>query len=331
METRQQNSAKTRRSPVAGSYVAERSDTRRAGGDPAGYWVDHVCANHGSLHFRFADTAIFRAGSIVQHDGDFRVVDFWSEGLHYAKTAADVRADGDLGSMVFIGRRGVIDFEQDGQQVRLYPGHALLLSKSRALAIRHNSWARGWTFDIADARKPSHLGHGPVLMNFRHGLGSVVSAMISTVSGQYAGLDGYEFARSCTTIGDLMVASMVGRGAGPDTLDAVQEAVREYVARHACDPDLTPTKVARSLGWSVRQIQLALQRAGTTTSGLIRSTRLTHAADLLRQLPPGASIDSVAVASGFRSRSTFNTAFKKQFGFPPTELRGQSTPPGPSN
>ncbi|OBA64478.1 hypothetical protein A5647_02030 [Mycobacterium sp. 1100029.7] len=308
---------------MVSSYVAERSDTRRAGGDPAGYWVDHVCANHGSLHFRFADAATFTAGSVVQHDGDFRVVDFWSEGLHYAKTSADVRADGDLGSMVFIGRRGVIDFEQDGERVRLYPGQALLLNKSRALGIRHDSWARGWTFDIADTRNPSHLRHGPVLMDFRHGLGSVVSAMISTVSLQYAGLDGYEFTRSCTTISDLLVASMVGRGAGPDTLDSVGEAVREYVAQHAGDPDLTPTKVARSLGWSVRQIQLALQRAGTTTSDLIRSTRLVRAADLLRQSPPHTSIDSVATASGFRSRSTFNTAFKKQFGFAPSELRGQ--------
>jgi AraC-like DNA-binding protein len=324
-----QVSARARRSP-ASSYVAERSDTRRALDDPAGYWVDHVCANHGSLHFLFPDTAKFRAGSVVQYNGNHRVVDFWSEGLHYAKTDADVRADGDLGSMLFIIRSGVLDFEQNRDRVHLQPGQALLLSKSRALQIRHNSWARGWTFDLADARRPINIPEGPVVLDFRRGLGSVVSSMISTVSMQYDTLDDYEFSRSCATINDLLFACLAGRGGAPDTLGSVEQAVREHVARHAANPDLTPTSVARALGWSVRQIQLALQRAGTTASDLIRTTRLRRAADLLRQSPSNTSIDSIAIASGFRSRSTFNTVFKQQFGLTPSEARIQVVPQGNS-
>ena len=321
-----QGDVKKRRPSALSSYVAERSDTRTALDDPAGYWVDHVCANHGSLHFHFPDTAKFRAGSIVQHNGDHRVVDFWSEGLHYAKTDADVRADGDLGSMLFIIRSGVLDFEQDRRRIQLQPGQALLLSKSRALQIQHGSWARGWTFDVADARRPLNLPEGPVVMDFRRGLGSVVSSMISTVSAQYETLDDYEFSRSCATINDLLFACMTGRGGAPDTLGTVEQAVREHVARHASDPDLTPTGVAHSLGWSVRQIQLALQRAGTTASDLIRTTRLTLAADQLRQSPASTSIDSIAIASGFRSRSTFNTVFKQHFGLTPSEARTHGVP-----
>lgn len=321
MDNGNQVDVKKRRPFRLSTYVAERSDTRQALEDPAGYWVDHVCANHGSLHFHFPDKAMFRAGSIVQRDADHRVVDFWSEGLHYAKTASDVRADGDLGSMLFIIRNGVLDFEQEGDRVRLRPGQALLLSKSRALQIHHGSWARGWTFDVPDARIPVHMGRAPVVMDVRSGLGSVVSAMISTVSMHHETLDDYAFARSCATIGDLLFACMVGRGGAPDTLGSVEHAVREYVARHASDPELTPRSVARSLGWSVRQVQLSLQRAGTTTSDLIRTTRLTQAADLLRQSPSNTSIDSVAIACGFRSRSTFNTVFKRQFGLTPSEAR----------
>lgn len=321
-----QFSARARRPRVVSNYVTERSDTRTALDDPAGYWVDHVCANHGSLHFLFPDTAKFRAGSIVQRNGDHRVVDFWSEGLHYAKTDADVRADGDLGSMLFVIRSGVLDFEQDHRQIQLQPGQALLLSKSRALQIRHSSWARGWTYDVADARRLLNLPEGPVVMDFRRGLGSVVSAMISTVSTQYETLDDYEFSRSCATINDLLIACMTGRGGAPDTLRSVEQAVREHVARYASNPDLTPTGVAHSLGWSVRQIQLALQRAGTTTADLIRTTRLTRAADLLRQSPSNTSIDSIAIASGFRSRSTFNTVFKQHFGLTPSEARVHGVP-----
>lgn len=328
METNHQ--IRARRRPVVSSYVTERCDTRTVLDDPAGYWVDHVCANHGSLHFRFPDTAKFRAGSVVQYNGSHRVVDFWSEGLHYAKTDADVRADGDLGSILFIVRSGVLDFVQDRGQVHLQPGQALLLSKSRALQIHHGSWARGWTFDIADTRRPINMPNGPVAMDFRRGLGSVVSSMISTVSMQHETLDDYEFSRACATINDLLLTCMLGRGGAPDTLSSVERAVREYVARHASNPDLTPTSVAHALGWSVRQIQLALQRAGTSASDLIRTTRLRRAADLLRQSPSNTSIDSIAIASGFRSRRTFNTVFKQQFGLAPSEARMRVVPQGNS-
>ena len=149
----------------------------------------------------------------------------------------------------------------------------------------------------------------------------MVRTMLSTVSKQHRSFDSYEFARCCATINDLLYACMPDRGGVPDSLGSVERAVREYVARHPCDPDLTPGVVARSLGWSVRQVQLALRRAGTTTSELIRSTRVTRAADLLRQAPPSTTITSIAFASGFRSMGTFELVFKKQFGLTPREAR----------
>src|ERR1700722_10416799 len=119
----------TRPSPVVGSYVVERSDTQSAPRDPAGYWTQHVSANHGSFHYQFADPRAFRAKTIVQRSADHRVVDFWSDGLQYAKTQADVRADGDLGNIFFIARDGVLELEQAGKQIRLQPGHGVLISK----------------------------------------------------------------------------------------------------------------------------------------------------------------------------------------------------------
>lgn len=307
--------------PAAGSYSVECSDTRRAPQDPAGYWADHVCANHGSLHFRFANPSTYQARTVVQRSADYRVVDFWSEGLHYCKTAADVRADGDLGNIFFLGRRGVLDFEQDGERVCVQPGQGVLISKSRALHMHHQWWARGWTFDVADARLPETMRRGPVVLNLQHGLGAVVATMIASVSTQHRSMDHYAFMRSCATINELLFAFTLDRGAVPDTLASVEQAVREYVAAHGCESDVTPTSIARSLGWSVRQIQMALQRAGTTTSELIRTTRVARAADLLCQSVPARTVTDIAFASGFRSMTTFEVAFKRHFGMTPREAR----------
>lgn len=203
----------------------------------------------------------------------------------------------------------------------MLPGEGVLISRSRPLRFHHVCRARGWTFDVSDARIPDSRREGPVLVDLQGGLGSVVSAMISTVSAQHRCLDGYEFTRSCVTIGDLLYACMLDRGDLPDTLGSVEQAVRNYVARHACDPALTPASVARSLGWSIRQIQLAFQGTGTTTSDLIRLTRIIRAKDLLCKSPPDATIGSVAFAAGFRSISTFNAVFKKEFGLSSREAR----------
>ncbi|WP_156671341.1 MULTISPECIES: helix-turn-helix transcriptional regulator, partial [unclassified Mycobacterium] len=104
-------------------------------------------------------------------------------------------------------------------------------------------------------------------------------------------------------------------------------AVRQYVTAHSRDPELSPRAIAAALGWSVRQIQLALQQAGTTTSELIRSARVNRAADLLRGSSPGTTITSIAFESGFRSMSTFEAVFKQHFGVTPREARALAHQP----
>jgi AraC-like DNA-binding protein len=309
-------------SEMADAYTIRCSDTRCAPDDAIAYWIDHTRTNHGSLHFReFAGTSAFRGGTLVQRNARHQLVDCWSDGVHYSRTDADVRADGHNSTLLIVPRRGVLDLEQGGDQIRLQPGDGVIVTKTRAAQLRQGSWARGWTFDTLDARWRSLSEQRPVVVDLRHGLGSIVRTMIWALSKQHRSLDGYEFARSCAAINDLLLVCALDGGGLPDTLGSVERAVREYVALHACEPDLTPTAVARSLGWSVRQVQLALQRAGTTTRDLIRSTRLRNAADMLRNSLPGTTITSIAAASGFSSITTFEVAFKKQFGLTPREAR----------
>jgi hypothetical protein len=43
---------------------------------------------------------------------------------------------------------------------------------------------------------------------------------------------------------------------------SVEAAIRAYVRERAADPALTGTKVARALGWSLRRVQITLERTG---------------------------------------------------------------------
>jgi AraC-like DNA-binding protein len=310
-----------RESRTSLAYSTFCDDTRDALGDVAAFWHDRVSANHGSMRIRLGAAPVFRGRTQVQRNADHLLVDWWSDAVHYTRTDADVRADDRRGYILMIPHRGAIEVEQGEEQMRLRPGQGVMFTMARAAQVRQDSWVRAWTLDTSDPRLRDAIEHRPVLLDLQSGLGSVVRTMISSVGRQHGSLDGYEFARCCATINDLLHVFALDRGGLPDTLGSVELAVREYVARHAYDPDLTPRTVARSLGWSVRQVQLALQRAGTTTSDLIRSTRVTRAADLLHRAPPNTTITSIAFACGFRSMTTFEVVFKKYFGLTPSEAR----------
>lgn len=98
--------------------------------------------------------------------------------------------------------------------------------------------------------------------------------------------------------------------------------VRRYVRDHVADPHLTGTAVAHALGWSLRQIQLALQKAGTTPRELIREERLRLVRDrLLCAECDHMTITDLAYSVGFSSASALSTAFRRRYGVSPREMR----------
>lgn len=100
------------------------------------------------------------------------------------------------------------------------------------------------------------------------------------------------------------------------------EAARAYVDERSDDPDLTPASMARELGWSLRQLQLALRTAGTTPAELLRARRLDRARSRLEDPRWNAvSVGGIAFASGFGSLSAFGTAFRARFGTTPRAVR----------
>jgi AraC-like DNA-binding protein len=122
-----------------------------------------------------------------------------------------------------------------------------------------------------------------------------------------------------------MLTSAEERPDTPNPLAGVETVVRRHIRAHAADPALTGTSVARALGWSLRQIQLALQHAGTTPRDLIREERLRMVRDRLRcGHCEHLTITELAHATGFSSASAMSTAFRRRFGVSPREMRHEA-------
>jgi AraC-like DNA-binding protein len=127
-----------------------------------------------------------------------------------------------------------------------------------------------------------------------------------------------------TTI-DLL-ATALRAAAGQDApvvgRQAVLRALREYVAAHLNEPELTPALLARSRGVSPRYVAELFAESGTSPAAFIRDERLKAAHRALadpRQVH--RTIAAIAARSGFADRTTFTRAFVRRYGVTPTEVR----------
>ncbi|MGW4717998.1 AraC family transcriptional regulator [Nocardia sp. NPDC004260] len=307
---------------VAEPYFVGRVDTGAVlPRESADLWAEHVGRNQGTLQCRFASPSSFRGAMAVQRYAGYQLIDFWSDSIVYSRTRADIRRDGDEGLRVTIPTDGEVRLRQDDATAQVLPGHGAVVTKSRPVDFGQPLAARGWVMNVPAGALPLEVGAGPALIDLREGLGSVVAGLISELGRQRATVDGPEFAAACDTIIDLLRLCLRRRAAMPNVLATVDTAVRDYVLRHADDPDLTPIEIARSLGWSLRQVQLALHHTGTTPSELIRGARLDRAHRRLRESPSNRTVAEIAYASGFRSLSAFGSAFKARFGVTPQDVR----------
>lgn len=287
----------------------------------ADFWAEHVCRNQGTLQFRFADAPMFRGSMSIQRDADYLLIDVCSDDIAYARTPDDIRRDDDSGLRLTVPTAGTLGLRQDDCAVRVRPGQAAVVTKTRPAEFRQPRDTRAWVLSIPAGALSLGPGTGPAVVDMEHGLGSVVAGMVGGLVEQRAILDGPAFAAACGAITELLGLCLRPTGNASTSLEAVDIAVRDYVRRHAAEPDLTPAVIAHNLGWSLRQVQLALHGSGTTPARLIRTERLARAYRLLRRAHTDRTIADIAYASGFHSLSVFGAAFKAQYGRTPREVR----------
>jgi AraC-like DNA-binding protein len=115
-----------------------------------------------------------------------------------------------------------------------------------------------------------------------------------------------------------------------DRTDSVTQVRRRILELLPSGPP-TQTEIARSLALSPRTLHRRLAEAGTSFAGLLDDTRRELAGGYLQRTD--YSIAEVAYLLGFAEVSSFNRAFRRWTGTPPSAVRrgippGGASPPG---
>lgn len=183
-----------------------------------------------------------------------------------------MRQDPDENYRFLLPLSGDIVLRQDDQEARLTPGTGALVSFGAPFECLQSASTDAFIFTI-----PAHEVDGPMNrksplaagLDLRRGLGRVVGSMLNGLYEERDDLTDPQFNSVSDRVVELLCMLAVGddRPDVPGHLAQVEAMVRRYVRGHAADPELTGAEMAQALGWSLRQVQLALQRVGTTPPG----------------------------------------------------------------
>lgn len=98
---------------------------------------------------------------------------------------------------------------------------------------------------------------------------------------------------------------------------------KNFLAKHAHEPQLSLDEVANSLSISSRHLTRVFARYGISPMKWLWDYRLDKAKKLLKEKKE-LTITEIALDTGFNDSSHFSRAFSKKFGLPPSGIRGKS-------
>ena len=105
----------------------------------------------------------------------------------------------------------------------------------------------------------------------------------------------------------------------------IMAELEELVAREKLylDPDLTLARIARRLGYPLKQVSTAINAVtGENVSRYINKYRIDHAC---RALDAGENVTNTMLASGFNTKSNFNREFLRITGKTPSQWQQQNS------
>ncbi|CCK25689.1 DNA-binding regulatory protein [Streptomyces davaonensis JCM 4913] len=293
-------------------------------------WSERVGTYQTRLDYRYGRAEVFRGEMIRRRSDTYQVVTWHSDQIEYSRTPGLIRQEPDPDYRFLFPLSGEMRLRQDDQEVRLAAGTGSLFTLGAPFELQHNASLRGVIMSIPAQEIDGPLNQKAPLatgLDLTKGLGRVVHAMMRSLDEEYEHLTTPQFDAVCDRVVELlrMLACGDDRPDVPGQLTEVEAMVRRYVRDHAADPALSGTSMARALGWSLRQIQLALQQVGTTPRDLIREERLRLIRERLLCVDcDHMTITDLAYASGFTSASAMSTAFHRRFGVSPREMRHKS-------
>lgn len=287
-------------------------------------WADHIRQEQGT--FRITPKIAsphYRARSIVQAAGDYKLAAFGSSATAYRRDAHDANSDGDRAARLVMTTSGRIALSQNDDTVTVDRGDLGIVRMDYPMGLAYDNDASGFFLTVPDGVITRRLADAaPLLMDRRRPLVALLGTQIETMSRLRDTFTPWQFVKATESLFTLLENALdEGAAEHLGTLAQVAGDARKFVAAYSDDHRLTPHTLAEQLGWSQRYLSKALRETyDISPAALIRTTRAERARARLSD-PRYRNIDEVLAASGFASPSAGREAFAARYQMSPSRMR----------
>lgn len=218
-------------------------------------------------------------------------------------------------------------FQHAGNEFMTRPGDLLLTDPTVPFSSRPLSAHdyRRWMLPRAWIEPHLPSGLRPLSVQFAgsHGTYGLVQAYLRALNDAIDQCDSTQLPGVIDNFCRLLALACGGPG---DQRTATRAAklrqVKDYVALHLSEPDLTPAKVAAAMKISVRQLHFLFEPTGVSFAEHVLGLRLEECRAILKSPSSRArSVTDIAYAWGFNSLASFYRAFGQRFGVSPGTVR----------
>jgi AraC-like DNA-binding protein len=255
------------------------------------------------------------------------------QGATYRRTCQKADPTEDLGLVINPG--GPLHISQRGREIVLGDGEATLVSLTETLDATHRPPARLQVLRVPTALLAPRLAKGRNDFLRRIPNDSVALRLLAS----YIGITWQSQTLASPDLQHLIVSHLydlmaVAIGATRDAGEAAQGrsvcaarllAIKQDIARHLDQPELSVSALAARHRCTPRLVQRAFETAGTTFTEYVLMQRLARARGML--IDPrfkDEKISSIAYDCGFADVSYFNRVFRRSYGASPSDVRAHA-------
>ena len=295
--------------------------------DRAPQWREWIWRHFGGLDSDLYGDRDFDGRLSASRAGDV-VLTRLESGRHRVLRSAQMARRDEAGYLKIVAPwRGSAEVEQQGRKAAAQPGGWIIYDTTGAYTIdnprptehlivmlpKQPMAARGVRLDPLMAR---HVGGA-------HGISRVA---LETMRNTYLELPSMS-ENAARGAGELIMQlvqlsllELAGQGTAITHRQALRDRIRDHVARHLRDPQLSIDGIARALNCSKRHLHNAFAEGDQTLASFIQQQRLQACIQELRQ-GSQRPITELALSWGFGNHSHFSRVFREHTGLTPSEFR----------
>ncbi len=232
--------------------------------------------------------------------------------------------------LVSVQLKGNAVIQQDDRQAVLDPGDFAMYDATRPydLIMREQFEMLVFQFDrqFLMERCPSPDRLTAVRMSNDTSVTAPVSSFLRALEPLALGDDSAVSRQLATSALDLLGVALADRfGAdGSPNAGRTKHFLRActYINAYASDPDLTPARIASSIGVSLRYLHAIFKEHGMTVNEYLIKRRLARCMDeLLSPMAANRTITEIAHSNGFKTSAHFSRRFAEAYGQAPRDVK----------